>query len=975
MDHWTSDDGLVSTNLTSVHQDGEGFLWITTYNGLIKFDGGKFTLYDKEVLPELKSSAFYQTRGDSLGNLWFATQASGVLQYREGKFYVYGKKQGLPNSIRCVYADLKGRIWAGSNQEGLFVMEFPDSVFRQVDYLPLQKGTILDVKEDSIGRIWVGTEGRGVTYFKDKDYRTLTLKNGLSNEIVEVIWPGADGKILIGSDKGINVFENGQITHWNFLKNHQINDILVDGNGTVWIATETGLGKVNPQLGIEEFIYAHGGFKARQITSMTFDREGNLWMSTESNGLVRLRHSRFINYSTEDGLTHEKINIIREFEGKMWVGTDDGQINIIDGNRISEFPIKTPQDDLGIRDICFDRNGVMWIGSYKGLLRYSKGEEKLYGIKEGFPSAEIRRIHQNQKGELLLATKTHGVIVMGPQGEMRAFDIDNALQANYVLSLAEASDGTIYIGTHSGGVTIIQPDGSSKTVAIDDDPSGILFFNTYIDPGDVPWMITNVGLFRYKDNAFKKVVFEALLSTETFFDMIVDDLGSGWLTSPEGVFRFSMQELRDQIEGKVPELRAQLYDNLDGMRSKECTAATPSLRSSQGEIWIPTFGGISIIDPKTITTSQYISPVFITGLTIDNEVQDLSNNALTIRPESMRYSFDFTSLSLTAPQRVGFKYKLENFDPEWIETVNIREANYTNLGPGTYTFRVLGSNSDGYWNPQESNLTFTVESHFYQTIWFYLILALGILIVFGGIYKWRVFEVNRRNVELQKLNNELDRFVYSASHDLRAPLASVLGLVSVAQNEGDIAGKDECLKMIEFSVNKLDGFISDIIDYSRNARSALEVGKVDFETLVKEAFEDLKYLDKGNAIEKRLHVRQSKEFNTDGRRVKVILNNLISNAIRYHDLAGNKPYLEVNVVYDGGLAQIEVSDNGQGIAKRHQSQIFNMFYQASVNSSGSGLGLYIVKETVDRLKGRIRVISEPKKGTRFKIKLPSLKTA
>ncbi len=974
VDQWTSDNGLVSNNLTSVHQDREGFLWVTSYNGAAKFDGAKFVLYDKEELPWLNSSAFYQIREDSLGNLWFATQASGVLQYRDRHFYSYGKELGLPNSIRCVFADSDGRIWAGSNQKGLFVMELPDSAFRQVEYASLQKGSILDIKQDIYGHIWVGTQGQGAAYFKDNDFHTLTLKDGLSNQVVEAVYPAVDGKIYLATDEGINVFNDGEIRQLDFLPYHQINDIQIDSYGTMWTATETGLGKMNQALGIEEFLSPQAGLKARQITSLAFDREGSLWLSTEKNGLVRLRPGRFNNYSTADGLAYEKVNIIREFGGKMWVGTDDGRINIVDGNGISELQIKTSLDNLGIRDICFDSQGIMWIGSYKGLLRYENGVEKLYGIKDGLPSVSIRRIHQNQQGELLLATKTHGVIVVGPEGDMRTYDINNSLEANYVLSLAEASDGTIYIGTHSGGVTVLTPDGSSKTVSIEDDPSGILFFNVHVDENDVPWMITNVGLYRYKNGKFRKAVFEDRLNTETFFDMIVDDLGNGWLTSPDGVIRFSIEELEEQMEGRIPIVETQLYDNLDGMLSKECTAATPSLKSSTGEIWIPTFGGISIIYPKAVGTSKYISPVYITDVNIDNESQ-LLGGRIVAPPGSMRYAFDFTSLSLTSPERVAFKFKLENFDPDWIETINIREAAYTNLAPGKYTFRVRGSNSDHFWNPQEASLTFTVRPHFYQTIWFYFIAGLGVLLAFGGIYKWRVSDINRRNRELEKLNNELDRFVYSASHDLRAPLASVLGLVAVAKSERDIVSKDECLSMIENSVDKLDGFISDIIDYSRNSRSTLEVVKVDFETLVKEAFEDLKYLDKGHTIDKRLRVRQSQEFTTDRRRLKVILNNLISNAIRYHNLKVNKPYLEVNVVYDGGFALIEVVDNGRGIEKRHQSQIFNMFYQASHDSSGSGLGLYIVKETVNRLKGRIDVISEPSKGTRFKIKLPPLKVA
>jgi signal transduction histidine kinase len=285
---------------------------------------------------------------------------------------------------------------------------------------------------------------------------------------------------------------------------------------------------------------------------------------------------------------------------------------------------------------------------------------------------------------------------------------------------------------------------------------------------------------------------------------------------------------------------------------------------------------------------------------------------------------------------------------------------------------VIACNNDGVWNATGTQASLIIEPFFYQTLPFYISVGCLLLITLFLIYKWRLRILENRNQELKKLNSELDKFVYSASHDLRAPLSSILGLVNVARQEPD-QNKVFYLNLIEKSIHKLDQFIRDIIDFSRNARLDLVKEEINFELLIRDILEEMKYMDEKNRILRTIQVIGQGPYFSDSRRLVIILNNLVSNAIKYHNPLADNPYIEIRVELDSHQARINVNDNGHGIAQEHLSNIFKMFYRATEASKGSGLGLYIVHETVEKLSGKVSVSSTLGVGSTFEVTLPSLR--
>ncbi|MBL7857849.1 MAG: hypothetical protein JNM57_09180 [Cyclobacteriaceae bacterium] len=970
---WGGENGLVSNNITSAIQARSGFLWITTYNGLMRFDGHRLDVYDRRTIPFLSTDAFYQAYELADGSLWFAAQGSGIVHLDNGRFTSFPKQHpdALPKSIRCLYFDSDGTVWAGSNNVGLYSIR--GNEVRAVGSTFLHDISIMDIVRDKNNILWIGTDGYGLFRYDGISFKQFTTYDGLSSDFVNALEISAEGELLIGTSNGLSILENGNIEPYDSLIGKHINAITVDVQGYAWIGTENGLARISKTKKYFEFASEENGFPYSRINGISFDREGSAWISTGRHGLIQLKETGIINYTATHGLSTNRTNIIVEGPGQtMFIGSDAGTLDIYKNGAIKSLPLKSSLNNNGIRDILIAHPDTVWIATYKGILRITPKEEKLFTKNDGLPADDMRRILKDTRGNLWLASRSGGVAKFRNNKVIEIYDRKNGLESNYILALEEDRTGKIYIGTHNGGLTIIEPDETLHTYHINKDDAGMLIFNIHIDDALRVWVVTNTGLFHFDGRTFIPIKLKKVFVGETYFDWTEDQYNNVWVTTNVGVMQLKKNEVLQFIQQTVPDVAVKLYDNHDGMVSKECTGATRSVVTSTGKIWIPTVGGVSIFDPSKMSINTLIPSVYITVLQTDSQ-QYSPDSVFEIRPGNLRFAFSFTALSLLSPDRVEFKYKLNDVDKFWVNAGKERSAEYTNLAPGTYTFQVIASNNDGLWNEQGASMTFRVLPHFYQTYWFFAVVVILILSTFFGIYKWRVHAIEKNNRELRKVNSELDRFVYSASHDLRAPLASILGLVSLARIDRahDV---ESYLQKIEKSVQRLDGFVKDIVDFSRNARIEMTIQKIDFNLLIQEAIDNLKYLNDHNKIKIHLAMQGTQVFYTDPKRLSIILNNLIANAFKYYNPEIPNPYIKIGVVCEANKkCIITIADNGIGIGPEHIESIFKMFYRANEQSQGSGLGLYIVHETVEKLRGTIKVQSALGKGSTFTVTLPSLK--
>jgi ligand-binding sensor domain-containing protein/signal transduction histidine kinase len=972
---WTAEQGLISNNLTSVNVDQDGFLWVTCFNGLLKFDGHSFALFDTENLNILNSNAFMNSFMSRSDGIYFSTQASGIVRYKSGSFVSPDYNNNLPNYVRKVKIDQKGRIWAGANNRGLYKVENDSAII--LDIPELRNITVMDMAFDRQNYIFVASRGAGLVQINDNiAERYYKERDGLYSDVVNCLYFARDRSLYIGTKDGLNILKDGKISKVRFFKNIEINQIIEDGYGSIWVATEMGLGRINERYRTKELFTPEDGLPTRQVSGL--DNEGNLWLATKKGGLLRLKYGNFINYTTKDGLALDQVNLIVEKSpGLYYVGSDEGGINIISNRIVGRMRFNTDLKRNGIRDICFMNQNEIWIGSYRGILIKRGINEKLLNRDTGMPSDDVRRIYKDSQNRIWAGTRSAGLIRFKNDTIEKIFDLNGGLSTNYILSVEEDQNGLIWVGTNGGGlISIDKSDQLNSYNLFKEDASGILIFNIHIDDANALWLATNIGIFYFENKEFKRVELASNYQNDTFFDIVSDDVGNLWITSNIGLYRIRISDVREFLNGQTEQIPSFLYDHNDGMSNKECTGATRLLKASDGKLWIPTLGGVAIIDPEELITNEIKPPVIITDFLTDRSgefiSEDLKAGKLVLEPGNFRYQIRFTALSYQAPDKVRFKYKLDKIDKDWIETVNIREVQYTNLPPGNYKFNVTACNNDNVWNEQGASFSFKVKPYFYQRIELYVVFLLFVILIGWLLYKKRIDVIEKRNKELNKINEELDKFVYSASHDLKAPLNSVLGLINIAKKDGATGSMPLYLQMIEQSIKKLERFIADIIDYSRNTSVEVISGVIDFQKIIDGALADVKYLDGEANISKKIKIKGDGDFKSDPRRLSVILNNLITNSIIYHDKSKDKKFIEVSVKYNKIRAIIVVKDNGTGIGKEHQVKIFKMFYRASENTKGSGLGLYIVKETLGKIKGTINVESDLGKGSKFTIELPAL---
>lgn len=970
---WTGDQGLISNNLTSSIQTKSGFIWITTYNGLMRFDGLKFDVYHRQVTPSLESDSFYKAYEDSTGVLWFASQGNGITKYYNNHFEHYlPDNKMLPKSIRCLYLENQNTIWAGSSNRGLYKIQ--NGIVEAIADSVLKDISVLDVLKDKNGTVWVATEGYGIIKITPESVSEITTYEGLASNIVNKLSLLSTGEIAAGTNNGLNFIRGDKnvITTFSDLEGIRINTLETDHDGTLWIGAETGLGRISKDKNYYEFTDQTKHLPFSRINDLTIDKEGNLWISTGRNGLIRLRETPITPFTTAQGLSSDLSNCVALGKNNdLYFGSDLGYLDHYVNGKVSPVKIKSPLNQESIRDIFVDDSEELWLATYKGVLHITGQQERLYTEKDGLPSTDVRRVIQDSQGNLWFATRSSGIIKFTNGKVTQVLNLQNGLSSNYILAIEEDASQRIYLGTHSGGLNIIEPDGTINIHHFSEQDDGKLIFNIHFDNDGSAWLATNNGLYHFDNGNFKEIKIKQTTPGNTYFDCFHDKEGYLWLTSNNGLIRLNPEELSLFLKGTRDHVTPRVFNEEDGMLTRECSSASRSLVTEDGTIYVPTLQGISIIDTKRITDNQQIPSVIISGLETDSQFFSL-DSAITLAPGNLRYTFVFTAPVFTSPSRVQFKYKLEGVDRFWVNSKTDRQIEYTNLPPGTYTFRVIAAIGDGPWSMQTSSAPITIQPYFYQTLWFQSAVVAFIIVLLVAFYKWRVRFIVKRNEELIKVNTELDRFVYSASHDLRAPLTSILGLVTLARMDKDTP-TDSYLKRIEISIHKLDVFIRDIIDFSRNARVEIKTEVINFKKIIEEVIDNLKYLNEGNLIEPTITINGTEPFVTDPKRLSIILNNLISNAFKYFNPEESKPHIIIQVHHTKNYCTITIADNGIGIPSGHLEHIFKMFYRAHEESKGSGLGLYIVKETVEKLNGKIQVQSTVGKGTVFDIRLPNLK--
>ena len=1012
LDVWTTADLLPQNSVNAIVQTRDGYLWLGTYGGLVRFDGERFTVFDV-ASGALASNGVLSLLPDRSGALWIGTNGGGLTRYREGKFETFRVGDGLAHDIvRTLYEDRAGRVWIGTNNGLSYFQGGRFSTYTTKD--GLANGVVRAIVEDREGVLWIGTNGGGLDFLERGRFSHLTTKEGLPNDFVFALLEDREGALWIGTNGGGLVRRQGgklsTFTIRDGLPGNIVWSLHEDPLGSLWVGTYGG-GIARLRSGRFEALTTGNGLSNDFVRALHSDREGSLWIGTYSGGLCRLRDGKFTTYTTREGLSYDFVRTaLEDQKGNLWVGTTGGGLCRM---REGRFHCLGPKEGLAsdIRALHETPDGSLWVGtSGAGLFRLGDDHLTSYTRADGLPNPNVTAIADDGSGGLWLGTNGGGLARF--HGRFTTFDVSDGLASNFVFSVHVDRAGSVWAGTDGAGLSRYH-EGAFTTFTTREGLASDIVFAIHEDAGGVLWIGTSGGLSRYADGIITSFGAHQGLTDDVVFSLVEDEAGFFWLGGNRGISRVSRADLEEVARGLRPRIAVTTYGRADGMRSDECSGISQpaSWRGRDGRLYFPTAKGLVVVNPAHMPRNTVPPPVHIEEVVADG----VSLSSPEVEAGRERVEIHYAALSFLAPRKVQFRYRLEGFDREWIAAGSLRTAYYTRLPPAEYTFRVAASNNDGVWNDEGDSLIIVVKPFFWETRLFKLLVILGLLGAAGAAYLLRVRRLLARRLELEglveartrdlvlekersemaraeaererleadrqkELAQEADRLkselVSIAAHDLKTPLQSIIGYAELlVEQPGGPSARDyagHCARAAGRMLDIVHKMLqSDAIEggHLTPARHVVDLGRLGLATsgiLQPQAA----------AKRQRIHAATDEGCLVEGDEdwLRQVLENLLGNAIKY---SPERRSIWLAVRKDKGQVRLEVKDEGPGLTDEDKVRLFGRFQRLSARPTGgessTGLGLSIVKQLVERHGGRVFAESEGRgHGTTFVAELPAL---
>ncbi len=818
IDGWNTDNsGLPQNSVLSLIQARDDYIWIGTYEGLCRFDGRQFTVFDKSNTAEIQNNSMLVMAEGPDGALWAGTP-NGLLCWRDGRFRNYTAADGLAGDFVLSLAfDPQGSLWIGST-EGL--SRFRDGSFSKITATAGSDPSYISaLAADRDGTLWVGTSS-GLFAYRDaaragdpvdagRNGPVDAGRDGLTGRFIPRVLPGgqsentiwslcaaSDGTLWIGT-AGDFLFSlrQGEVRSYSRKQNlfgSGVRVIYEDRRGTLWVGTDNG--GLNRLAGGAFTSLGQGqGLSDNSVRALVDDHEGSLWVGTFGGGLCRLKDDRYIFYNSRNGLPVDLTrSVLQDRKGDFWIGTIGGGLVRFSAGKFQVFGAREGLRNLRIWSIAEGGDGAIWFGTYGGgLHRLLNGTIRVWSTRDGLANDIVRAVLAARDGSIWAGTNGGGIDVLRRDGRIVNYSRRNGLNDDFIYAIAQDRGGAVWAGTYNGDlyrfqgekITTFHPQAQATQNAI---------WAIHVDGDGTLWLGTNSGgLIRFKDGSFRAVTTRDGLYNDVAFQILEDDHGFLWMNCNKGVYRVRKSELNDFADGRIRRVRSYSFGISEGVRGVESTgpAQPAGWKSRDGKLWFPTIKGVAVVDPDYRKRNERLPRVFIERLAVDGvatfPTAGGANGAPTSRsdgtgrpyrpaptgppvigPGRKKLEFTYTALSYLVPEKVRFRTWLQGFDRDWSPETGQRQVSYTNLAPGRYRLRVIACNNDGQWNREGASLAFELRPFFYQTLWFKALAALGLLLLAILALRWRFRNLQRRERELQLLVRERTRELSRVNEEL-----------------------------------------------------------------------------------------------------------------------------------------------------------------------------------------------------------------
>jgi ligand-binding sensor domain-containing protein/signal transduction histidine kinase len=948
-EQWTSERASPGGRVRAIAQTADGYLWIGTDNGLVRFDGFSFRLIPFSNSGFFPNAPVLGLAADTGGNLLVRLQGVGILRQRNGKFEsVTSGFTPTASHVTAMWGETNGGVLLSDLINGMLRFRGEGlEVLASLGVLP-SFSLVISLAETPDGKIWMGTLGAGLSYLAQG--RVTSIPAALTYRKINCLLPVDNNELWIGTDNGLLRWNGSALNRIELppsLSRVQVLTMLRDHDSNIWVGTDTGLMRINASgisLLDEKDLRGDGG-----INALFEDREGNIWVGG-ARGVERIRDSAFVTYSPAVGLTSERDGpVYVDEDNRAWFAPPEGGFYWLRDGHVEQVR----QAGLA-RDVVYSitgHNGEIWIGrQHGGLTRlwYENGllQSQTYTEKSGLAQNTVYAVHQSRDGTLWAGTVNGGASRF-KDGRFVTYTSANGLSSDTVYSILETHDGTTWFATPSGVSSLSS--GHWKTYASKDGLPSENVSCFFEDSSGVLWIGTSNGLASLASGHIRVFPNAPDSLHKDIHGLAEDKKGWFWIATSNHVLRVRRDKL---LSGTLEEGDVREYGIADGLRSTEALKRNRSvLADPLGRIWFSMSRGLSVVDPAHLRGDSLPAIVHLEAISADGSPVNIEN-AIRIPAAHKRITFSFTGLSLAVPERIRFRYFLDGFDRNWSEPTAAREAVYTNLGPGSYRFRVIASNSDGIWNASDITVPFEVDPAFWQTWWFRSTWILAALLVILLVYRFRLHQMRHQLNALfeerlaertriaQDLHDTLLQGFLSASMQLHVAndqLPEQWPAKPIVQRALDLMGR-----VIEDGRNAVRGLRS---SHAESDDLEQSLSRISQEFVLQQPV-DFRIIVEGHARPLHPVIRDE---------VYRIGHEALANAFLHSEASG----IEVELDYAKSQLRLVVRDNGRGI-------------DAEVLRSGRDghWGLSGMRERAERIGARVKVWSRPAGGTEVELSVP-----
>lgn len=945
---WRMDDGLPHNGVTRVLQTKDGYLWVGTQGGLARFDGVRFTVFNHSNTPALPSDFISGLVEDRQGTLWIATRNNGVLFYRNGRF-------------------------------------------SQVPGVGVQYGA--RIAADPGGGLWVGGEGDLKLLENGVVVKKYTAADGLSGNRVTRIAVGRDGDVWIGGLPGLDRLSHGKITSFSTrdgLPNNNITGITIDTDGTVWVKTNNSdiarfdNGRFVP--------WRVAGVEGATVRDLLQDRDGNLWISSGSQGLLRVSGAQVLRFSVEQGLSSDATtSLYEDHDGNLWVGTNGGGLErFSDGSFTTYSKVEGLSADQTYA-VLEDKSGDIWISTPKGLDQLRGGQVvRTYQTPD---QAEPTALLEDHQASLLVGTSVGGVSRLVGGALMPVLSASDGVPDYFISGLLEDTAHRLWLAPRGGG--LVRYGGGKASVFAAIDPQSKGFWGVYATaegPDGTIWAATDSGLISVRNGQVRRYPAKALVGAwvvSLFFDsrnalwigtvghgmfrldkgqltrytthqgllddninsIIEDNDGNLWVGSDHGISRITRRDIDAVSASTSRTMQPITFGKTDGMKSSATNGGTQpgAWRGRDGRLWFTTGQGVAVVDPAHLLLDAGPRLAGIEEVIADQQPVSLLA-PIVFAAGTGRLEIRFTAPALSAAQRTRFRYRLDGFETQWVPAGFQRIAQYTNLSPGHYTFHVSARSESGQWSTQEATLGFDLSPRFYQTWWFRLMCWFAALSLLFGAYRLRVNWLHARAA----VHDERQRIASDIHDSLAQGLSGIIFLTQAALIS--ITREPE---MTTHHLTSARDLAKASLDDARYSVWDLSAPVLDDKNLIESLSTMARQIARGRVEELDIHTSGTEwQLQPAGNHnVVMIAQEAISNAIQ-HGLART---VAVDLAYSSDALHLTVSDDGRGFIANTE-----------VQQHSRGYGMRNMRHRAERLGAGLHVVSEIGKGTTISLKIPRL---